>query len=171
MRSGRLSRPGPVLGPWIAVLSLFLISLCLGACGAASEAALDGACDPEVKAALGRLLERPAEEWAFVIVEHAASQKYVQFAMEGDELFTDLPLVALSPDEQERARLLFAELGVRGPVTVEAPSPSGGVDEVSTFQKRFGRDTDEACRFVARALREVYLLPEGTQVSILEDGD
>lgn len=151
---------------------LLVLSLCLASCGADPGAAFGKGCDPDVEAALSRLIERPADEWAFVIVEHAASEKFVQFATESGALFTDLPLVALAPDERERARALFAELGVPAPITAGAPTPGSGEPyEVSTFQKRFGTDTKAACRFADRVLREVYLLPEEAPVSIIEDGD
>lgn len=155
---------------------LLVLSLCLASCGATPEVAFGEGCGPDVEAALGRLIERPAEELAFVIVEHPPSEKYVQFATEDGDLFGDLPMVALAPDERERARALFAELGVAGPVTAEAPTPGptpGTAEpyEVSTFQKRFGTDTKAACRFADRVLREVYLLPEDAPVTIIEDGD
>ena len=50
---------------WILVLSL----CCLGSCGGSVDGASGEECDPDLKAALRRLVERPDNEWAFVIVE------------------------------------------------------------------------------------------------------
>jgi hypothetical protein len=95
----------------------------------------------------------------------------VQFGVEEDGIFLDLPLAALGPGPLVRARILFAKAGVDGPVEVEATEPGGGtgVSLVPTFQLRFGTRGEEASRFACRVLREVHGLPAEAQLVITED--
>lgn len=157
----------------VAGLMAGAVALFVGAtsCGASPpEVPIGELCDAGVRAALTRLIARGHDSWAFVIVEHQPSEKYVQFALEEGGLFTDLPTIALSRDEQERARALFAEIGVRDPAIVRAPVPgTKDVTTVRTFQAQFGDDVERACRFAGRVLREVYLIPEEAPLSITED--
>lgn len=157
----------------VAGLMAGAVALSVGAtsCGASPpEVPIGELCDAGVRAALTRLIEQGDDSWAFVIVEHPPSEDYVQFALEEDGLFTDLPTIPLTHDEQERAKVLFAEIGVQDPVVVRAPVPgTKDVTTVETFQARFGDDVERACRFAGRVFREVYLMPEGAPLSITED--
>ena len=158
------------------------VSLCLSAAipallscaiaGAACAAgAVEDSCEVSVLPAVERLLEKRGEGWAFVIVEPEGGEEYVQFGVEEEGVFLDLPLLALSPRAQARARTLFAEAGVAGPVEVGAPDPEdpNAVSVVQSFQLRFGTRAEEASRFACRVLGEVYELPAEARLVITED--
>lgn len=154
------------------------LSLCLPAallCAASSAARVAGApeetCEVSVGAAVERLVEKRGKGWAFVVVEHEAGEEFVQFGVEEEGVFLDLPLTALSPRAQGRARTLFAEAGVAGPVEVEATDPEdeSEVSVVPTFQLSFGTGAQEASRFACRVLREVYELPAEAGLLITEE--
>ena len=121
----------------------------------------------EISAALQRLLSRHAQTFPFVVVEHRPTGKYVQFGLADDVLFIDLPLEALSHDEQKRAVALFSGLH-RQTSTFKAPLVGGGAKQFETLQADFGTDTASAARFARRVFTEVYLLPPDIKVNLEE---
>ncbi len=137
-------------------LSKFLGGVFLAACCTGAQAQ-----GVDIKAALDRILAHPARDERFVVVDDPDSGKFVQFDMRNDEIAIDLPVVALSAAERERATTLFASAGVSGPRTVTDQQPDGREWPLATFQLGFGGDSARAAEFATRVMQEVFLLPRG----------
>ncbi len=99
--------------------------------------------------ALQQLLARTNDD-AFVIVEDVTTEKYVQFGA-GESLILDLPLVALKGQEQQRASLAFARLGVSQPEEYDK--------DFFVLRCDFGRDCQRAAKEALRVFADVYQLP------------
>ena len=150
----------------VSIWTLYAASS-LACTGTASE----GPCEPQVKPALDRLLEKQDMDWAFVVVDHPGSESFVQFGLaDGGGIFLDMPASALSADERERAAALFAEAGLAGPVEVEATNPADAseVTMALAFQLGFGEQAEEASRFACRMLHEAYRIPEDAPLVVSE---
>lgn len=95
-----------------------------------------------------------ADEGAFVVVEHAASGKFVQCMGSREEpLVLDLPRQTLSPADYERAKRLFDSL-------------DGASESDVGFTVECGRDVDRAAEIVMRVFREIYDLAADAPVVV-----
>lgn len=148
-----------------ALAALFL-SLSLVACSSGSDARA-----PDIQLAIDRLISHPGRNKRFVVVDHLATEKFVQFDFENDEVVVDLPVPALTKDELERASALFASVGIGGPtvMTDEENADTGEPMTITTFRLGFGNDSARASAFAGRVLHEVYLLPPDAKLSVTED--
>lgn len=164
---GYCSATGAPFG--LARASILFLLLLAGV--VACRAAQAGTCEADLSGVLERLLERQARGWAFVVAEHEASGKYVQFGGDGGGIFIDLPTLALVESEVARAAAVFGEAGIRAPVEVEAIDPA--TDEaylMDTYQAVFGADVPEAARFGCRVMREVYRI-EAVDSLLITEGE
>jgi hypothetical protein len=108
-----------------------------------------------IETALQRLLSYKGPG-GFVIVEEAASGRFVQFAGSASEgIEIDLPAVTLSTEEYDRATELFAALGV-------PPGPEG-------FRMELKPDAEHAARLAVRVLREVFEVAESAELNVTYD--
>ena len=104
------------------------------------------------------LLESHHEEGSIVIIYEPQSRKFVQFGP-GWTLIMDVPCVALSRDEADRASRFFANLGVKFPIEYDAPNPkTGRVAHGATFNADFEKDARAAAQATVGFFREVYLM-------------
>lgn len=119
---------------------------------AAGEASMSDQAEA-VRRELRALMERPGdplEGMPFLIITARGTDKFVQFSGgAGEDLVFDLPLVALSDDEAERARQILPAHGV----SVPAESDPDGVDALSA---NLGGDIEAAVGLVGVVLVEVY---------------
>src|SRR6266481_3550060 len=75
-----------------------------------------------------------------VLVEETSSGKFVQFGP-GRKLVMDVPCVALSADEADRACDFFQDLGENYPREYHAPDPqTGKTNHGASFSHDFGAD-------------------------------
>ena len=124
-----------------------------------------------IKTALRALLNRRNDD-AFVIFEERDSGKFVQFAGSADQpLLLDLPSQALSAEEQQRAALLFAQLGSADATSADLYDRPGGqvVGRQISYQLVFGQDCDRAAEVTSRIFKEVYRLPAEFELSVTEN--
>lgn len=114
-----------------------------------------------IKEALDSLLAQPDDACAFVIVEDAASKKFVQFVGSLDRpLLLDLPAQTLSEVEFYRAVAFFKRRGVVGEENEMLDKPGGRVvGEQFTFQLQLASSSD-AIEVVDALFEEVYQLPD-----------
>jgi hypothetical protein len=114
-----------------------------------------------VRKALDSLLAQPVDAGAFVIIEDAASQKFVQFIGSlSRPLLLDLPWQTFSEAEFYRAVAFFKKRGVVGQEyeTLDAP---GGRPVGTQYSFQLQLDSVSAAIEVVHALfREVYELPD-----------
>lgn len=137
----------------VPVASLLGLLLIAGSAGIPARAA-------EIGQTLARWLALPDRDDRFVVIEHAASGKFVQFEIEHDELVVDLPVIALDEAERARAAAVFASVGVDAPIEYRYQNEESGPElTITTYRLGFGSDPEAAADFVARIVREVYLLP------------
>ena len=113
-----------------------------------------------IKSALASLLVQPDDAGAFVIIEDAASKKFVQFIGSRERpLLLDLPAQALSEAEFYRAVAFFHSRGVLGQEYEVFDAPGGRpVGEQFTFQLPVP-SVDDATEVVFAVFEQVYLLP------------
>ena len=100
---------------------------------------------PQVREALEALRERPE---GFVIVEHAETEQFVQYATTaGRGLLFDVPAQALDEGEFEAALDFFGERGLGEPQRYAAIDPHTGraVEEQISFQTEF-KEAEAAAR-------------------------
>lgn len=123
-----------------------------------------------IESALSRLLVR-TEGNAFVIIEHRASGKFVQFAgSKSEPLLLDLPRQALNNAELERAIVLVRGLGADLEKWPMLDRPSGEVvGTESGFQLKLGQDTKQAADLALRIFAEVFQLPRDSPLSLEEN--
>jgi hypothetical protein len=116
---------------------------------------------------LSNLLLRSNED-PFVIFEDTKTKKFVQFAgSTREQLLLDLPSIALSPPELERAKKLFAEYGVKLeqiPFSNYKGGPITGIE--SGFIMKLGKDVENAAEITLRVFSEVYLLPSNFKLGV-----
>src|SRR5688572_7287657 len=103
------------------VLAALFISLLIAACSIGSDARA-----ADIQPALDRLLAHPEREKRFVAIDHQSTEKFVQFDFESGELVIDLPVIALTKEELERASALFASVDVSGPTVVTGKNADTG---------------------------------------------
>jgi hypothetical protein len=105
---------------------------------------------------------------SFVLVEEPQTKKFVQFGI-GRVLTLDVPCVALTADEADRAATFFRQLGEDGPREYEAPSPrTGRAQHGAAYYHDFLGDARAAARAAVSFFETVYLLPPGTKLSVEE---
>ena len=103
-------------------------------------------------------MENYDKEGSVVRVEEPHSRKFVQFGP-GWELVMDVPFVALSREEAERAYRFFADIGEEYPHEYDAPDPAAGiVRHGATFNHDFELDPRAAARAAVDFFQKVYLL-------------
>ncbi len=109
---------------------------------------------------LTSLLTRSNKD-AFVIFEDKETRKYVQFSGSIREpLLLNLPAVALSSSELDRAKKIFAEYNIKlekSPFGKYEGGPVTGYDY--QFFMDLGKDINKASKISMRIFNEVYLLP------------
>lgn len=109
-----------------------------------------------MEAALSALRSRA--RGASVVFEDRRSRRSVRFAGSREEpLLLGVPSEGLDPAEADRARRLFAELGV---APVSAPG--------AAFQLSLGADVARGAELAMRVMNEVYRLPPGFDLGIME---
>jgi hypothetical protein len=123
----------------------------------------------EITAALAALL-REESAGAFVIFEEKKTGKYVQFVGSATEpLLLDLPMVALSEDEKQRAPMILRQAGVRG---AEAhplygdPTLLESTGTIEVFNLVLGQDVQSAAGIACGIFQHVYLFPPDFQLVI-----
>jgi hypothetical protein len=117
--------------------------------------------------ALVALLHRGTRD-SFVLIEEPRTQKYVQFG-KGPRLTMDMPLVALTFEEADRASRFFRELGVPCPREYHDPdSSTGRVNHGAAFVHDFGRDCQAAAAWAMEFFETVYGFSEGVELKIEE---
>src|SRR5262245_49775606 len=105
--------------------------------------------DKFILRSLQSLLERDPPD-AFVILEHAATRRFVQFRRSDAGVMLDFPLRELTDDEQQRARALFAASALPNPT-------SAGEDGTSnTCEYDFGADLERAAGVADEIFRKVF---------------
>lgn len=141
-----------------------VFGLIIAAGSVVSNAAATG-----IRGALERLVRHPDSEQRFIVIEEAASGKFIQFDMQDRQLMLDLPLLALTPEESTRATKLFASMGLAQPAIDLSTHPaSGQVQKTTTWRLGLGDDVDKAATLAERILREVYGLPAHAALAITE---
>src|SRR5438552_2227880 len=96
--------------------------------------------------ALISLVHRGEEGASYVIIEDSVSQKFVQFGI-GRHLGMDVPCVALTADEAERASKFYRKLGEICPREYHAPNPRiGRTEHGAAFKHDFGTDAKGATK-------------------------
>ncbi len=108
-----------------------------------------------MEAALSALRSRA--RGASVVFEDRRSRRSVRFAGSREEpLLLDVPADGRDPAEADRARRLFAELGV-------APGPAA-----APLRAILGADVARGAELALRVMTEVYRLPPGFDLGIME---
>jgi hypothetical protein len=117
--------------------------------------------------ALVALLHRGDED-SFVFIEEPRSKKFVQFG-KGRFLGMDVPCVALTSAEADRASQFFNELGEEYPREYHAPDPkTGRTHHGATFHHDFGQDVRAASKAAIALFVSVYEFPADVDLSIVE---
>ena len=124
----------------------------------------------QISQALSKLLQRSNED-AFVIFEDTKTKKYVQFAGRTREpLLLNIPFVALTPLELERAKKLFEEYKIKPEETPVSDYKGGPVTgKQSHFYMKLGNDTKRATEITLRIFSEVYMLPPDFKLGVEEN--
>ena len=119
--------------------------------------------------ALSNLLTRTNSD-AFVIIQHQATQKFVQFAIaEQRKLLLDLPAQTLSETEFYRAVSFFQKRGVSGEEYPLLDQPGGQVAAMQfTFNMTFTH-VDDAAETAHKVLGEIYGFPADCEINIIEN--
>jgi hypothetical protein len=120
-----------------------------------------------VTASLRELLLQPEDDLAFVIIEHSASKKFVQYSGSVSRpLFLDLPSQTLSEAEFYRAVAYFRRLGVAGAEYEVLDEPGGRpVAEQFSFQTTF-RSVETATGVALEVFEQVYRFPSNCRLSV-----
>jgi hypothetical protein len=113
-----------------------------------------------IQTALVALMENyDKEAGSVVIIEEPKSRKFVQFGP-GWELIMDVPFVALTNEEADRAYSFFADFGEEPPHEYNAPDPQAEVvRHGATFNVDFDLDAHAAAAAAVSFFEKVYLLP------------
>jgi len=122
-----------------------------------------------IKAALQRVLARINTD-AFLIIEEPNTKKYVQFASGAvDELMFDLPAIALSADEFERAKVMLKEYDIEA-TEMNMTNPDGTPAEpMRTFNSELGPNIERAAELSTRVLFDVYQFDPATDFQFIEN--
>ena len=105
---------------------------------------------------------------SWVRIEDPSGSKFVQIGT-GRSLGMDVPCVALTAGEANRASAFYQQLGELYSREYHAPNPkTGRIHFGATFYHDFGNDTRAAAKAAIAFFEEVYLLPRGTSLSIIE---
>lgn len=147
-------------GPFIrSALTRILATLLLGLVLAASPVE-SGAQSGEIARAVDAFVALPDRQDRFLVIEHPATGKFLQFEFDGSDLVIDLPVVALDAAEQQRAAAVFGSVGVDAPTDYAySNEESGPTLRILTWRRAFGTDARAAAALAERIAREVFLLP------------
>lgn len=120
-----------------------------------------------IRSALLTILQNNGDDW-FIIIEEPEHEKFVQFAFdEPTGLFFDLPFQALTKDELEKARSLFARLAIDSQKVPVLDQPGGKeIGQQESFNHHVGRDIDMAVNFAYSVFREVYALDDSARLDV-----
>ncbi len=123
----------------------------------------------KISDALSALLQRQNED-AFVIIEDSRTNKFVQFARTDDGLLLlDLPAVALTETEFEKATQFFEQRGVVGQEHELLSEPDGvAVDSIFTFNVEY-ESVSEATKTVEEIFKSVFGIKAGSGFRINEN--
>jgi|APFre7841882724_1041349.scaffolds.fasta_scaffold28187_1 GrpB-like predicted nucleotidyltransferase (UPF0157 family) len=128
-----------------------------------------GAQSGEIQRAVEAFVALPDRQDRFIVIEHPANGKYVQFEFDGSDLVIDLPVIALDEAEQQRASAVFASVGIDVPTEYSYRNEESGPKlEIRTWRRAFGMDARAAAGFAERIVREVYLLPTDASLVVTE---
>lgn len=124
----------------------------------------------QISQALSGLLQRSNED-AFVILEDTKTKKYVQFAGSTREpLILNIPFIAFTPLELERAKKLFEEYKIKSEETPVSDYKGGPVTgKLSQFNMNLGNDIKRATEIALRIFSEVYMLPPDFKLGVEEN--
>jgi hypothetical protein len=132
----------------------------------------DGIHLNEIAQALNRMLHRTNED-AFVIFEERTNRRFVQFAgSTNSSLLLDLPSQTLSPQEMQRAIVLFSSFGAVGPdihsTYTDTTSKIVASQQVS-FNLDLGKDVQLAAHIALTVFQQIYRCPTDFQLVIAEN--
>ena len=115
-------------------------------------------------------LQTRANDDAFVVIQHRATQKFVQFAIaEPKKLWLDLPAQTLSEVEFYRAVDFFRKRGITGEEYAVFDRPDGEVAGTQfTFNMSFS-SAIEASTTASKILSEVYGFLSDCELEIIEN--
>lgn len=123
----------------------------------------------EIQRAVDAFVALPDRQERFIVIEHPATGKFVQFEFDAGDLVIDLPVVALDEAEQARAAIVFASVGVAAPAHYGYRNEaSGPTMTITTWRQAFGTDARAAASLAERIIREVFLLPDDTALVVTE---
>lgn len=154
--------------PHRIVASVMLIAVGTGTAGAQATDQ-SSSCAQQLESGLQKLIDLPASQWRFVVLDEPQSGHFIQYAWWGG-VTVDLPLAALDAEQQARAAQEFERFGAGTPILERGPDGSES-ESTKTFQHDFGRDTAAAARFGCEALRRVYLIDASLLLQVNIGGD
>ena len=112
----------------------------------------------EIRSALESLLQKEGLD-AFVIIDETNSGKFVQFAVNENQLLFDLPTGQLNDNQLDKAKSILAEFEIFHQVQR---------NEFGVFTKEIGGDVDLAIEIVERLIKEVFNI-EGNIKLLIEE--
>lgn len=134
-----------------------------------SAAFAQDTCKAMAQPALDRLLARQHQGEPYVVIEDTLTKKFVQFAVDKQGIFVDIPTLSLTEPELKRAALLFSRAGIRKPNVLVGKDPKTKKKfTLSSYQLGFGAETTMAGLFACRTLQDVYLLASTSPVRVIE---
>jgi hypothetical protein len=130
---------------------------------------MDGdSAENRIYAALVDLIHHHRETGSVVLIEEPRSNKFIQLGP-GWSLEMDVPHIALSREEADRAYAFFAKLGENFLIEYDAPDPrTGKVRHGAAFNHDFGQDARAAAWAAASFFHTVYLFPLDVELSIVQ---
>ena len=146
-------------------LSMLLLAILIG-CGQQTQiAAHDHHQKAEITNAVIEMLSQSTDP--FLIVENPRTQDFIQFYNEDGKILLDLPEIALTPDEINRAQSYFADCGIK-PKKTDAKDPETGETlTYKTWAETYPpEDIDRALNIALGALFEIYGISESTRLTI-----
>ncbi len=112
-----------------------------------------------IEEALRRLLNRSNED-TFVIFSRASGKEYIQFALDDQGLFLDLPVIPLDNLQRARAKAFFDRLGVSLASTLLHDPGGLPAGSLQFYRVDFGQDVQQAASTAVGVFREVYALDD-----------
>ena len=123
--------------------------------------------EDEIFEALIALRHRGVHD-SYVLIEEPKTGKFVQFGS-GPKLILDVPCIALTSQEADRASEFFREFGENSPREYDAPDPkTKKTNHGATFEHDFGKDARGAAQAAIRFFVIVYQFAPGTVLALRE---